>query len=168
MIEPQHYAWVVNGKLAVAERPGGGGRAHRIARRDGELEWWRVQGIALVISAMRTRHGLLDAALAGMHVRWHPLVDLDQGPPALLRLADAVERALAQRQGPVLVHVDRPGEWCAAVDAALRLRFGLAEDVPVALAQAAEDGFAVGDLAGALVSAFVPGSGLPAQTAWAD
>ena len=32
-IEPPSYAWLIDDRLALAERPGGGGRSHRIARR---------------------------------------------------------------------------------------------------------------------------------------
>ena len=104
---------------------------------------------------MRTRHGLLEAALGGFRVRWHPLIEPDQAAreaPAL------VDRALAEMQrdeGGVLVHVDRPGEWLAGVDAALRLAVGLARTRGDALAQAAGDGFPVGDIARALVAAKV-------------
>ncbi|MFN8109112.1 MAG: hypothetical protein U0Y82_04600 [Thermoleophilia bacterium] len=64
-MEPETYEWLVPGALAVAERPGGGGRAHRIARRVGELQWWWDQGIRTIVSAKPTRHGLVDYGLAG-------------------------------------------------------------------------------------------------------
>ena len=151
MTEPRVYTWLVPGRLAVAERPGGGGRSHRIARREAELAWWAAQGVTTIVSGMRTRHGLLEAALGGFRVRWHPLIEPDQAAreaPAL------VDRALAEMQrdeGGVLVRVDRPGEWLAGVDAALRLALGLAHTRGDALAQAAGDGFPVGEVSRALV-----------------
>ena len=140
------------GRLAVAERPGGGGRTHRIARREAELAWWAAQGITSIVSGMRTRHGLLEAALDGFRVRWHPLIEPEQ---ATREVPALVERALLEMdrgEGGVLVHVDRPGEWLAGVDAALRLGVGLARGRPDALAQAAGDGLPVGEIARALVT----------------
>jgi hypothetical protein len=56
-------------------------------------------------------------------------------------------------EGAVLVHVDRPGEWLAGVDAALRLTLRLARTRGDALAQAAGDGLPVGDLSRSLITA---------------
>ncbi len=148
-MEPRTYAWLVPGRLVVAERPGGGGRSHRVLRRDGELEWWAAQGIETIVSGMRSRHGLLEAALAGFRVRWHPLVNEEQGARELAALVVAVLDSLDG--GAVLVHVDRPGEWLAAVDASLRRALGLATTRAAALAQVREDGLPVGEVTLALL-----------------
>jgi hypothetical protein len=58
----------------------------------------------------------------------------------------------------VLVHCDRISEWLAAIDAAIRLRLALADDVATALDQAEADGLPVGDLARDLMDV---GSGPP-------
>jgi hypothetical protein len=152
MIEPRVYAWLVPERLAVAERPGGGGRSHRIARRTAELEWWHAHEVTSIVSGMRTRHGLLEAALSGFRVRWHPLVEPDQAMRELAALVDTVQVEMDRREGAVLVHVDRPGEWLAGVDAALRLALGLARTRGDALAQAAGDGLPVGDVARLLIA----------------
>jgi len=151
-MEPRTYAWLIPGRLAVAERPGGGGRSHRITRRQAELGWWRDQGIRTVVSGMETRHGLLEAALAGFAIRWFPIHDDHRGPGEVAELADAVAALLDDDAGPVLVHVNRPGEWLAATDAALRLRLGLAGDVAEALAGAERDGLPVGSTTVGLIS----------------
>lgn len=151
-MEPRSSAWIVPGHLAVAERPGGGGRSHRIVRRDAELAWWRERGIRTVVSGMRSRHGLLEAALAGFAIRWFPIHDDDRAPAALADLADEVAALLDADAGPVLVHVDRPGEWLAAVDAVLRLRLGLAGDPEEALACVERDGLPVGSITVGLIS----------------
>jgi hypothetical protein len=65
-------------------------------------------------------------------------------------IQDVVE---ALPDGAVLVHVDRPGEWLAAVDAALRLQFGLAATLDEALRQAGEDGFPIGPVTLAILGA---------------
>lgn len=162
-MEPRTYAWLVPGRLAVAERPGGGGRSHRITRREAELAWWRDQGVRAVASGMDTRHGLVEAALAGFAVRWFPIPDDDGAPAALAALAAGVQELMAEVDGAVLVHVNRPGEWLAAVDAALRLRLGLARDVPEALAAVERDGLPVGSTTVGLVSEI--GEDLQSQTA---
>jgi hypothetical protein len=155
MIEPRVYAWLVPGRLAVAERPGGGGRTHRIARREAELAWWAAQGVTTIVSGMRTRHGLLEAALDGFRVRWHPLCEPDQAAREVPALVDRALADMERGEGGVLVHVDRPGEWLAGVDAALRLAVGLARTRGEALAQAAGDGLPVGEIARALIAAKV-------------
>ena len=153
-MEPETYEWLVPGALAVAERPGGGGRAHRIARRVGELQWWWDQGIRTIVSAKPTRHGLVDYGLAGFRYRWHPLVDGEEAPDTLLMLVEDVARLMRDpASGGVLVHCDRPEEWLSAIDAALRLRLGLAAAGPAALADVERGGLPVGSIAVRLVSA---------------
>jgi hypothetical protein len=150
-LEPRTYAWIIEGRLAVAERPGGGGRSHRVLRRQMELDWWADHGVRTVVSGMRTKHGLLDAALQGFQIRWEPLIDPTQASRMLTHLIQDVVEALPD--GAVLVHVDRPGEWLAAVDAALRLQFGLAATLDEALRQAGEDGFPIGPVTLAILGA---------------
>jgi hypothetical protein len=153
MVEPRVYAWLVADRLAVAERPGGGGRSHRITRRTAELEWWSVHGVTSIVSGMRTRHGLLEAALAGFRVCWHPLTEPDPSAREVPALADRALAEMDRGDGAVLVHVDRPGEWLAGVDAALRLALGLARTRGDALAQAAGDGLPVGEVSRSLIAA---------------
>ena len=152
MGEPARYAWIEPERLAVAERPGGGGRTHRRERREAEMEWWRAHGVEAVVSGMRTRHGLVEYALDGFRIGWRPLTDPAQGPEQLGELVGVVEAQLAAGQGAVLVHVDYANEWLAAVDAAIRLSLGRAGTAGEALAQAAADGLPVGPLATALLT----------------
>ena len=151
MQEPATYAWVIPGRLAIAERPGGGGRSHRIARRDDELAWWAEQGVTTIVSAMRSRHGLVEAALAGFHIVWHPLVTVEQAAREIQALVVTVRERLDGGDEVILVHVDRAGEWLAGVDAALRLGVGRARTRTEALRQAAGDGLAVSQISSAIV-----------------
>lgn len=153
MVEPSVYAWLVADRLAVAERPGGGGRTHRRVRRDGELDWWADAGVTTIVSGMRSRHGLLDSALHGFRVHWHPLVTVEQAVRELPAMVATTLSAMERRTGAVMVHVDLPGQWLAGVDAALRLATGGARSRGDALARAAGDGLPVGEIAQALVSA---------------
>lgn len=145
------HAWIVPGTLAIAERPGGGGRSHRVARREAELAWWREQGVRTIVSCMRSRHALTEYARDGWGVRWHPLKDVVQARAEIPRIASDVADLIAREPGAVLVHCDRVSEWLAAIDASIRLRLGLAADVATALGQAEADGMPVDDLARSLM-----------------
>lgn len=150
MKEPLNYAWLVPGRVAVAERPGGGGRSHRLVRRDEEFAWWAAEGVGTIVSGMRTRHGLLEAALNGFRIHWHPLRTPEQGAREVPALVATTLKVMERGEGAVLVHVDLPGEWLAGVDAALRMALGLAQRRGDALSQAAGDGLPVGEIASIL------------------
>lgn len=150
------HAWIVPGQLAIAERPGGGGRSQRVTRRHAELAWWRNQGVATIVSTMRSRHSITEYARLGFGVRWYPLKDLVQARAELPRVAGEVAAVMAREPGAVLVHCDRVSEWLAAVDAAIRVRLDLAPDPVTALEQAEADGMPVGDLARELMNLEAP------------
>ncbi len=150
-MEPERYAWIVPGRLAVAARPGGCGRSHRRDRRAGEIEWWRAQGVTAIVSGLRTRHALADYTAAGLDVRWHPLADAERAPAGLAGIAAAVHELLDADGGAVLVHCDCANEWLAAIDATLRMTLGLAASPRAALRAAAADGLPVGSLATSIV-----------------
>jgi hypothetical protein len=150
-MEPKRYAWLIPGRLAVAERPGRGGRSHRRELRVAEQDWWREQGVTAIVSGMRSRHGLAEYAEAGFTVRWHPLRDPERAREQLPRLVASARELLDMDQGAVLVHCDHANEWLAGIDAALRLGVGLARTPAKALRGAAADGLPVGSLASSLV-----------------
>lgn len=149
--EPPKYAWIIPGRLAVAERPGRCGRNHRRALRAAEGAWWRAQGVTAVVSCMRSRHALAEYAEEGLDVRWHPLRDPDQAREELPRAVAAARELMEAGDGAVLVHCDCANEWLAAIDAALRLGLGLARTPRAALRAAEADGLPVGSLAASIV-----------------
>lgn len=154
---PERLAWIIPGRLVVAERPGRGGRSHRRALRASECAWWAGREVRTVVSGMRSRHGLADYAALGWEVHWHPLGEPRQAVGELARLAATVAGLLDRPvDGPVLVHCDRPGEMLAAVDAALRLVLGLARDRHAAFEAARADGLPVGSLTASLVGQGIP------------
>lgn len=156
-VAPVRFAWILPGRLAVAERPGRGGRSHRRALREGECAWWGALGVRTVVSGMRSRHALAEYRARGWEVHWHPLGEPRQAVAELPRLVGTVHALLDRPvDGPVLVHCDRPGEVLAAVDAALRLSLGLARDRHAAFEAARADGLPVGSLAASLVGQGVP------------
>lgn len=149
--EARSVRWVVPERVVTAERPGGGGRSHRRARREREIAWWREQGVRGVVSGMRTRHSLVEYGLAGLAIRWCPLT---ADPPAAEEVAALVDgaRQLVDEVGCVLVHVDRANEWLAGIDAALAIAFGVADDPRDALIAACSAGRPLGPLAEAVVA----------------
>ena len=151
-MEPANYAWIIPGRVAVAERPGRGGRQHRRALREQELDWWTEQGVRAVVSGMRSRHGLAEYVDRGLEVRWHPLRNPEQARDEVEDLAAAVRALLdADPEGAVLVHSDQANEWLAAIDAQLRMTLGLARTARAALRAAKADGLPVGSLATSIV-----------------
>lgn len=158
-MQPRNYAWIVPGRLAVTERPGGAGRSHNRVRRAGELAWWGEQGVRAIVSGLRTRHCLAEYVEAGFTVRWHPLRDPEQARQEMPDLVQAVRELLDETaEGAVLVHCDMANEWLAAIDASLRRELGLARSRRSALRAAEADGLPVGSLAASIV-------GLPTSAA---
>lgn len=155
-LAPAVHAWLVPWRLAVAERPGGGGRTHRRSRRFAEMAWWSAHGVCAVVSGMRSRHGLADYAAAGWEVRWHPLATPREAVAQLPALVASVRELLDAHPGAVLVHCDLPGEYLASADAALRLGLGLAGDRHQAFVATRRDGLPVGSIASSLVGRYEP------------
>lgn len=140
------HTWLIEDRLALAERPGGGGRSHRIHQRDRDFATWWDFGIRHMVSGMRSRHGLVDAALFGFGVSWCPISDGTSSDADVRHLVSTTIDRLDQDTGGVLVHVDRPGEWLAAVCVRMRCSLGLARDLNEAFAQTEVDGFPIGDV----------------------
>jgi len=151
-VEPRTYAWIIPGRLAVAERPGGAGKSHRRELRFAEMEWWRAQGVVAIVSALRTRHALADYLEQGFLVRWHPLSSVEQARSEMTALVATVKELLATPGvTAVLVHCDGAGEWLAAIDASLRLGLGLQRTPTTALRATVKDGLPVGSVTTSIV-----------------
>ncbi len=65
-IEPRNFTWVLQGKLAVCERPGGYGANHRKVRRQEEIIWLRENGFTLIVSLVTSPHNLHNYDEMGM------------------------------------------------------------------------------------------------------
>jgi hypothetical protein len=117
MRRPMRIWWARPRKLCALERPGGGGRSHRPARRADELEYLVERGVRLVISTMATRHNLSDYDAAGLE--WHhvPVASCSEGGDALEELLPLLRREL-RRRGAVAVHGNRRTDFSAALCAA--------------------------------------------------
>ncbi len=114
---PRRIWWARPRKLCAMERPGGGGRTHRPARREADIAYLLDSGVRLVISTMATRHNLDHYERAGLH--WHhvPVKSAAEGADALEELLPLLKREL-RRRGAVAVHgnlyTDLPAAVCAA------------------------------------------------------
>ena len=117
MLEPRRIWWARPRKLCALERPGGGGRSHRPARREAEVAWLADRGVRLVISTMRTRHNLADYERAGLEWRHVPVSATEDGGEALEQLLPLLRREL-RRRGAVAIHGNRYTDFVAAVCAA--------------------------------------------------
>jgi hypothetical protein len=149
MSAPPRLWWPRPRKLCALERPGGGGRAHRAARREAEIEYLRAGGVWMVVSVMRTRHNLAAYEAAGLE--WHhvPVQSAAEGADQLEELLPLLKRDL-RRRGAVAIHGDRHTDFVAAVCAA-HLHIERGADAAAALAAAERAGLAVTPAACALV-----------------
>ena len=57
-IPPRFFAWIIKGRLAVSERPGGYARNHRKVRRHEEILWLRGEGFTRIVSLLPSPHNL--------------------------------------------------------------------------------------------------------------
>ncbi|MHB1536243.1 MAG: hypothetical protein ACYC1D_16855 [Acidimicrobiales bacterium] len=57
-IPPRFFAWIITGRLAISERPGGYARNHRPIRRQEELRWLRGEEFTRVVSLLPSPHNL--------------------------------------------------------------------------------------------------------------
>ena len=149
MNEPRRIWWARPRKLCALERPGGGGRRHRIDRRAAEIEYLRGRGVRLVISVMKTRHNLAAYDEAGLD--WHhvPVARTEDGAEALEELLALLRRETRAR-GAVAIHGNRYTDFVAAACAA-HLHDARGVDLAFALARAAAAGLTVTPEACALI-----------------
>jgi hypothetical protein len=85
-IKPRFFTWVIKGKLAVCERPGGYGRNHRKVRRHEEILWIKSQGFTRVVSLLVSPHNLHaydEENVAWSHVPFSPTDDPAEVLPEL-------------------------------------------------------------------------------------
>lgn len=131
-IPPRNFCWVIKGKLAASERPGGHARSHRKIRRQEEILWIKNNGFTKVVSLLPSTHNLHAYAELGMpyeHVPLPPVVEPQQ-------LADLYERLREWlRSGErILLHQEEFGDVVMGVLAGYLLYAGLLKSGPQAIA----------------------------------
>lgn len=116
-IEPRNFTWILQGKLAVCERPGGYGQNHRKVRRQEEIIWLREQGFTLVLSLAASPHNLHNYDEMGVPWRHRPFTRHDDQEAFLGRLFPELRQLLVDG-GKVVVHQDELGDRLAGFMAA--------------------------------------------------
>lgn len=131
-IVPRNFAWIINGYLAVAERPGGSAPTHRRVRRHEEILWLRGQGFTKVVSLLPSNHNLHAYEELGLPYEHIPMGYVDDPSPALAELYPALLRWLHGGER-VLLHQDELGERMAGVLAGFLLWSALVPEPPLAI-----------------------------------
>jgi hypothetical protein len=147
--EPRRIWWARPRKLCVLERPGGGGRNHRSARRAGEIEWLKGRGVRMVVSVMRSRHNLTAYDAVGLDWQHVPVKRTETGAEALEELLPLLGWEL-KRPGAIALHGDVHTDFVAAV-AAAHLHEARRLDPAEGLSRAAAAGLTVTPAACALI-----------------
>ena len=132
-IAPRNFTWIIKGKLAVSERPGGYARNHRRVRRQEEIIWLREQGFSRVISLLGSTHNL--HAYDELGVRWShvPFSATDDARAVLPSFYEDLRGWLGEGE-KVLVHQEDLGDRLMGVMAGFLLNTGMIADAPQAIA----------------------------------
>lgn len=104
-ITPKNFMWILADQVAVSERPGGIGSAHRKVRREEEIVWLRVNGFTRVISLLESPHNLLAYEEGGLGYLHIPLLRANKLPSSLQVLYMSMDKLIAVRE-KILVHAD--------------------------------------------------------------
>lgn len=126
-LEPRNFLWIIQGRLAASERPGGYSRSHRKVRRAEELVWLHQQGFTRVISLLESPHNLQayrDANIAYVQV---PLLHKDDLPSSLKAIYDCIGGYLADPREKLLMHHEEFGERLVGVLGGLLLYLGVVD-----------------------------------------
>ncbi len=102
-IPPRFFEWIIKGRLAVSERPGGYARTHRKVRRHEELLWLQNEGFTRIVSLLPSPHNLHaydELEIPATHVPFGPHDD----PAVVLPGLYGAMRGWIAGEERVLVH----------------------------------------------------------------
>lgn len=116
-IEPRNFTWILQGKLAVCERPGGYGANHRKVRRQEEIIWLREQGFTKVVSLAVSPHNLHNYDEMGVPWIHRPFTRSDDQERYMSRLFPELRQLLLEG-GKLVLHQDELGDRLAGLMAA--------------------------------------------------
>lgn len=131
-IVPRNFAWIVQDRLAVSERPGGYAPHHRRVRRQEEILWLEAQGFTRVVSLLPSSHNLHayeELGLPASHFGLSPQADVRD---VLARLYPAMLGWIRDGER-LLVHQEELSERVAGVVAGFLCWCGLLPDPPSAI-----------------------------------
>ncbi len=131
-IPPRNFAWIIKGKLAVSERPGGYARNHRRVRRQEEIIWLQEQGFTRVVSLLTSTHNLHAYEEVGLTWSHEPLGSQHDARTVLLKLYEDL-RGWLEAGERVLVHEEELGDRLMGAMGGYLLWSGLLESGPQAI-----------------------------------
>ncbi len=134
-IEPRYFTWIIKGRLAVCERPGGYARNHRKIRRTEEITWIRENGFDRVVSLLASPHNLHAYEELSVKADHRPLRQADNEDAFLAGLLPDLSRWLAKPE-VLLVHHEEFGDVIMGVLSAYLLYAGLLPNAPQAIVAA--------------------------------
>ncbi len=132
-LEPRYFTWVITGRLAVSERPGGFARNHRKVRRQEELLWLAGHGFTHVLSLLDSPHNLHAYEEAGLAYEHVPLGRHDELPERLHDVYTTLAKWLDDPSERVLMHHEEFGDRLLGVVAGFLLYSGLVYEGPHAI-----------------------------------
>ena len=128
-IEPRNFTWIIKGRLAVCERPGGFARNHRKIRRTEEITWIREHGFTRVVSLLASPHNLHAYEELGVRADHRPLRQADNEDAFLAGLLPELHNWLAAGD-KVVIHHEEFGDVVMGVLASYLLYGRLLPDAP--------------------------------------
>ena len=132
-LEPRYFTWVITGRLAASERPGGFARNHRKVRRQEELLWLAGHGFTHVLSLLDSPHNLHAYEEAGLAYEHVPLGRHDELAERLHDVYTTIARWLDDPAERVLMHHEEFGDRLLGVVAGFLLYSGLVHEGPHAI-----------------------------------
>ena len=132
-LEPRYFTWVITGRLAASERPGGFARNHRKVRRQEELLWLAGHGFTHVLSLLDSPHNLHAYEEAGLAYEHVPLGRHDELAERLHDVYTTLAGWLDNPSERVLMHHEEFGERLLGVVAGFLLYSGLVHEGPHAI-----------------------------------
>jgi hypothetical protein len=132
-IPPRFFAWIIKGRLAVSERPGGYARNHRKVRRQEEILWLRGEGFTRIVSLLPSPHNL--HAYDELGVTWSHLPFGPHDDPATVMADLYAHLKLWMSAGErILIHQEELGDRLMGVVAGYLRWSGMVPSGPKAIA----------------------------------
>jgi hypothetical protein len=132
-LEPRLFCWIIKGRLAASERPGGFARNHRKVRRQEELIWLAAQGFTHVLSLLDSPHNLHAYDEAHIASEQLPVGRFDELPEQLGRIYARLQVWMDDPTERILVHHEEFGDKLMGVLAGYLLYAGLMTEGPDAV-----------------------------------
>ncbi len=125
-IRPRNFCWVIKGKLAASERPGGSTGRHRRVRRDEELIWIAESEITHILSLLPHTHNMKAYADFDIPATNIPVPTVEELRVQLPRIYDFIDESIAKGE-VLLVHMDEFSDALAGLLAGYLIHAGLCD-----------------------------------------